>query len=269
MADLRLHSTTNPSADLIHRLRRLRAINIIIGTSALAVLTGCICWRTYKSYTRWLLLGRGGLPHNFFGFSLQSILEHVLPYRNRTNKGMRTTDEYEELDVLARYDDRAMVRYLDMSLPVKDERPFVVRTLAPQRQAGSGGNAALRQQLLQAFDRIVAARSDVVCAGDSKLEGGGPAIYLTDTANLPRGTERTVGEVAHIHIDADGSCHCTLSLPDAREVITKRWGQKHMGSGMLLPHGYVMLYAPTCKEDVDIIEQIIEASVGYMSVPKG
>ena len=72
------------------------------------------------------------------------------------------------------------------------------------------------------------------------------------------------GEIAHVH-QSDGSAHVVLSFADAKEVIAKGWGERHeLVGGMILPWGYVFLYAPRDEGEVEVMKRIFEAGVGFM-----
>lgn len=77
---------------------------------------------------------------------------------------------------------------------------------------------------------------------------------------MPSWAKRTHGEIAHIHIDADGSGHCSMSPADAMEVVEKGWGQRHRLSHWI-NIGFVMVYAPRNEEEVEVMRTIFGAAV--------
>lgn len=55
-----------------------------------------------------------------------------------------------------------------------------------------------------------------------------------------------------------------LSFPDAKEVISKGWGERHRLSGTKrIPLGYTMLYQPRSVEEVEVFVRIMRASVEF------
>ena len=75
-------------------------------------------------------------------------------------------------------------------------------------------------------------------------------------------------ELAHVH-PAENSLHVWVSPPDAKEIVGKGWGERFPLSslGMLHP-SWVMVYAPRNMEEVDVIEEIIRAAIGFLTGEK-
>jgi hypothetical protein len=92
----------------------------------------------------------------------------------------------------------------------------------------------------------------------SRLEGHGPALFIKGFKSV------TKAEIAHLHIDAEGSAHAVLSYKDAKQVIEKEWGERHPLSGKGIPLSYVILYAPRNEEEIAIMSDIFRAGVAYM-----
>jgi len=69
--------------------------------------------------------------------------------------------------------------------------------------------------------------------------------------------------MAHIH-ESDLSTHVVLSLADAREVVSKGWGEWHGLSGIGLPLGFTMLYVPRNRGEVEVMTRVLGAGVAYM-----
>jgi len=77
-----------------------------------------------------------------------------------------------------------------------------------------------------------------------------------------------MNEIAHLH-ESEGSMHVCLSLPDAKLVIERGWGERFGLSGSIVPVTYIMVYAPHQgegkeEEEVKIVEGIIRAGVKFM-----
>lgn len=57
-----------------------------------------------------------------------------------------------------------------------------------------------------------------------------------------------------------------LSLADAKHVVEKCWGQRHLGSGSdALPLGFTLIYAPQTMQDMDVFAEILRASIAFMT----
>ena len=88
-------------------------------------------------------------------------------------------------------------------------------------------------------------------------------MFLKEQYALPSLIAKCGREVAHIH-GSDMSSHLLLSLPDAKEVIARGWGERHRLSGSaLVPLGYTMLYSPRKVEEVGVLTAIFEGGIEY------
>ena len=57
----------------------------------------------------------------------------------------------------------------------------------------------------------------------------------------------------------------TLSCADAKEVISKGWGERHRLAGTYLNLGYTFVYAPRDLEEVEIMGKVFKAGIAFMS----
>ena len=48
---------------------------------------------------------------------------------------------------------------------------------------------------------------------------------------------------------------------DAKEVVSKGWGERHMLSGVAVPVGYTIIYAPRDEPELVTFMAIIQAAV--------
>ncbi len=77
-------------------------------------------------------------------------------------------------------------------------------------------------------------------------------------------------EFAHIHPAYDGSLHMALSAEDFQTVIEKNWGEQHpLAGGGLIPETIALVYAPRNIEEMDIVMQIVNASLKNATATKG
>jgi hypothetical protein len=120
----------------------------------------------------------------------------------------------------------------------------------------------VQQAYLKAFDNLVEANSEAVEWRTSVLERRGRAMFLTDTYDLPNPLAYARRELAHLH-DSDISGHILLSFDDAREVLSKGWGERHRVAGTIAPLGYMIIYQPRNMKELDIFLEILKASISY------
>lgn len=230
------------------------------------------------NYVQWLSLGRGGLPSTPLGWVINWLAYPL------GNKDLCTADSYyTPLEASAPKGDRTKLSFLQGPLAQRSgTRPAVPLFVIPQRQTSAKAPVGLvRERQEAAFAELAQRYAGRVQVKQSGQEGHGAAIWLTEAyqSALPAWAEGTRGEIAHIHWGADNSAHCTLSLRDAREVVGKGWGQRHMLSGvklglfgrgkMIISHGYTMIYAPRTVEEVDVQMGIFEAAIRCMSGQDG
>ena len=116
------------------------------------------------------------------------------------------------------------------------------------------------------FDQIAASNPSVVQIRTSAAEKHEDALWLSPDVPMQPWAKRTVGgECAHVHLTVDGSAHVTLSIADAKEVVGKNWGERHGLSGVFIPWGYVLLYAPRDESEVEVMENVFKAGIGFMA----
>jgi len=138
---------------------------------------------------------------------------------------------------------------------------------------------SLLQQQHEYFHHLAQLNPDLLRVATSGLEKRGPALFTASNVHAPEPVDgHTKGEIGHFHLlDSDddsgcvpdGSGHVTLSLEDAKEVIAKGWGQRHMMSGRLgakiVGKGFVLVYAPQDKEELEVMKRIFKAGAAYMA----
>ena len=105
---------------------------------------------------------------------------------------------------------------------------------------------------------------NAVTKGPSEQEGGFSAgLFVRDKFG-------TKHEVYHYH-DSEGSAHATLAPADAKLVIDKGWGERHVLSGQLplaslrdaIPLTYIMIYAPRNKEELEVHRLVARSAVEW------
>ena len=68
--------------------------------------------------------------------------------------------------------------------------------------------------------------------------------------------------------------HMCLSLKDAATVVSSGWGEPHILAGtdmggMMLARGLVLVYAPRTPEEVDVVLNILQASLAFATSERG
>jgi ureidoglycolate hydrolase len=111
-------------------------------------------------------------------------------------------------------------------------------------------------------------------------------IIHPDIPSPHKDADQGLREIAHIH-HIDHSLHVILSPADSKtgalffhlsmrphlnmklSAIDLGWAERHPLSGVSsflpLPNSYLLVYAPRDEEELDIVEHIIVASIGYMT----
>ena len=93
------------------------------------------------------------------------------------------------------------------------------------------------------------------------LERRGQALFLNAKQNVPAVSAKCGGEMAHIH-ESDLSAHLLMSFADAKEVISKGYGERHRMSGSaVIPLGYTLVYVPRNLQELDVLMRIFEAAI--------
>ena len=132
----------------------------------------------------------------------------------------------------------------------------------PHRQLTQLPGQPVRAALASLFDRKIAEHGEHVEYALSHFERRHFAITLKAPASRVAGL--SFGEIAHIH-PSDNSMHMILHASDAVAVVDSGWGQRHGLAGLAvdLPETYVMVYAPRHQQDLDVVEELLEAAIAY------
>ncbi|KAI0436389.1 hypothetical protein F4803DRAFT_542424 [Xylaria telfairii] len=243
-------------ATLLSKAQALaRPERIIYTTTAATALLALLAYSRH-CYAEWHALGEGGVPRDVRGW-LINVVAHVVarrdqravpaPYEKDGSAIVLSAREEETYGACARTSFFAN----GFSLPLYNgPRPTVPTTVVPQRQTSRvATDDVLKAQT--AYLRAIAAANPVLFAmKPSALESPDfDALWVipgakgkVDPDAVKWFPARARGEVVHVH--PEGSMHVCLSLVDAAEVVRCGWGERHKMSGVMLPWGYVMVYAP-------------------------
>ncbi len=224
----------------------MKKMILVIAVIVFAI--GIWVWRDYQS---WLALGPGGVPYNLRGWAQVTWMR--LWKKNPLDPAVFADKMGKDGDiaVLANLPPRAGIR------PTIDPHPV------PHRQKDQFSDEQTRKDLTALFDAMIASHAQLLHYQKSTFERRNDAIFLREP---DKGTPNTkaLGEVGHIH-PSDGSMHITLSPSDAKKVLEAGWGELHSlaGDGGPLPFTYLMIYSPRNKEELAVVEQILNAAVRY------
>jgi hypothetical protein len=219
-----------------------------------------------SSYAGYLALGKGGLPHNIFGWLLQASIQ---PFAKRD---LTSAAPYHDPKVISRYPPHSRESFLLAPLPERvGPRPVVPGYIVPQRQTTATVGGDMQGRMRDFMDALVQSNRELLVMKPSGLEGVGTKAIFPRTpaeggkAQLPVFMEKIKGETAHIH-DQDGSTHVTLSLADAEQVVIKGWGQRHKLSGVAgyIPHTYLLVYAPRNDDEYETWKGLVAAGCAFV-----
>ncbi|SRR6266498_819090 len=127
---------------------------------------------------------------------------------------------------------------------------------------------------MQQFISLANRNADLVQLKPSVYERHTEAIFVRDDSPVYALGPGSLREISHVHATGDFSAHVVLAPQDAKKVIESGWGELHPLAGVqiikrmigkMVPRPYVLLYAPRDDQELDILIEIIKASVGFMT----
>ncbi|KAH8682340.1 hypothetical protein BX600DRAFT_505945 [Xylariales sp. PMI_506] len=234
---------------------------VVIAAGAIPLLANSI-----SAYRGWMALGKGGLPHNVFGW-LINVLLHPISRSDTRVPGPYTLESTEAV-----WGPAGRQSYYEGSAPSLrvGARPNVPTYVAPQRQITEQGAPEMIKRMDDFLDALVAANPEILQIKPSGLEHPERnALFLADKLSYPAHLENTNKEIAHVH--EEGSTHITLSLSDSARAIELGWAERHKLSGITkgLPWGYVMLYAPRNDSELEDWKRFVLAATKFNASTAG
>lgn len=244
---------------------------------------GYLTARFIDEYQGWLNMGQGGLPYNFYGYCVNLYLTFRFGRRDTMSLSLydrpdnnspawKKASQQEQMN--------AQKSWLATPLPVRaGPRSRAIHYCAPQREKNANEYldpelkevivnrlgfiyfSNVQQAYMKAFEDLVET-TDSVEWRTSVLERRGRAMFLKDTYDLPNPLAYARRELAHLH-DSDISGHILLSFGDAREVLSKGWGERHRVAGTIAPLGYMILYQPRNMKELEMFMNILKAAIAY------
>ena len=160
--------------------------------------------------------------------------------------------------------------YLHAPLPPRaGGRPRIMPRVMPQRQVPEPITPEARDRLQALVRRLAAEHPALLEQKPSHTEGKSTdGLYAKPAEEVPtlnpeaKEDKLLQREIAHAH-PADNSLHVWLSGPDARKVIEAGWGQ--MFPLKFVNKGWTMVYAPRNDEELEVVERIVNAGVGWVT----
>ncbi|KAB7745768.1 phospholipase [Nostocoides sp. F2B08] len=140
-------------------------------------------------------------------------------------------------------------------------RPEVFTDI-PQQQLTQNAPEDLQEEL---FTRVAALPE--VAGGASQISVPGARAFRLPDGRGPDDAYLVPAarEFAHLHPGYDGSLHLALPPEQAADVVAKGWGVPHMWAGTRLSAGFVMVFGPRDREELQTVAGIVEASHAYAS----
>ena len=237
-----------------------------------AILLLRLCSIVYDDYHAFLALGPGGTPSTFPGYLRVSCLR-LFALKNPLVPPPLIAKIQPALGYLLRLPHRC------------GPRPTVAG-IAPQRQTDQKPEIHLHQAMRRALNSLADSHPSIISKGNSCFEKHGLALFLSEdrephapnigSTHLNETCQKT-GEFCHLH-GTDTSMHLTLHPQDAALVISHGWGERHPLAGrnifgkVLLPAGFVMVYAPNEEYQIGVLMEIVRAGgwwVGGIGLGEG
>ncbi|KAF7375000.1 hypothetical protein MSAN_00386100 [Mycena sanguinolenta] len=175
----------------------------------------------------------------------------------------------------AEYDKAAtQERWLETPVERRGTRPVTGWHCVPHRQTNRLPSDEMAKRLDAIFEKHAAANPTLVQTIVSPHEKNVLAMVIhSDVPSPHKDAVQGLREIGHIH-RIDHSMHIILSPADSKTAIDLGWAERHPLSGVnpffpfpnnYLPSNYLLVYAPRDKAELDVVERILVASIGYMT----
>lgn len=247
-----------PSYLSIPSLTQLRTVDArIASATAIATVAAASAAWLVVDYNQWTSFGTGGTPPTPSGYWRMTKLRW---------RAYWSGDDMKDTSSLSSDGPKFLIK----ELPQREgKRPQIVARTMPQRQKAKELDPAVRERLHAIPAKYCKEHPDILLLDLSKTEGRSTdAIYARPNlpGRDPSAKDRILGdEIAHVH-PAENSLHVWLSPPDAKEVIENGWGERFPLSAMGMCHrSWIMVYAPRSAEEVDVVEEVVKAGVGFLT----
>ncbi|KAK7033029.1 hypothetical protein R3P38DRAFT_2920269 [Favolaschia claudopus] len=240
-----MNSSLSKIETLIHRHPRTVGLGIVAAVG--------VPW-IIDNYLKFLALGKSGLSRiGPLGWLVALTL---------TAFGRETVSTAE-------YERGTKERWLETPVERRGARPLTGWHCVPHRQVDRLPADEIAKRLDAIFEKHVAANPTLIQTTLSPHEKTVPGVIIHPDIPSPHNDAKLgLREVAHIH-PIDHSMHVILSPADSKIVVDLGWAERHPLSGVSrllpLPNTYLLVYAPRDEEELDVVESILVASIGYMT----
>ncbi|KAI9715519.1 MAG: hypothetical protein M1828_000826 [Chrysothrix sp. TS-e1954] len=262
----------------------------------------------YRDYSAWYALGRGGVPHNIIGYTLQSALgwlfgekdlvstecfDKVIEKENddfaKGRAGLRTgrvrsgSVGYGPHPKPEPVENKSWIQGGELPMRV-GARPEIGKWYVPQRMIDESASEEMRNACKEMITTLASKNANLLTSGPSQIECGSPGLFLSPALVAPgvhdlrfptnppphhRTHPGGPSEMFHVH-DAEGSMHALVNAKDAKEIASKGWGIRHGLAGKRgTPWGYMLIFAPRNSEELGTIKRIVEAAAYYALEGRG
>lgn len=133
---------------------------------------------------------------------------------------------------------------------------------APHSQVDQLVPPVERRRLGLAVIARAEALADISLGPSRRAPPGSVGFYLDEASCCPNPDAFLLGrEIAHVHLEDDGSLHAVLPPDLHRLAIERGWAEPHPMAGMpTVSPRTVMLYAPRDDHEVDVIAGLVLAA---------
>ncbi|KXJ88656.1 hypothetical protein Micbo1qcDRAFT_166091, partial [Microdochium bolleyi] len=247
---------------------------IITATIGSGLVASFATW-CYHDYQAYLALGPGGPPYNVKGWAW--ITFGIRPFA-LSKSGATLVSDYPETGA-----HESTVR-----LPPRQGERALLGGIAPHRQLSQKAPEHMRERIVTLFSNAAKQYPELLEIKKSLYERHHDALFVSpallqqqpevksDTAAssacCPECATIARGEIGHMHPDL--SVHVYLSPADARQVIEKRWAERHrlavprtawVKNKYAIADTYLMIYGPRNEEELDVLAVILANGIRYMT----
>ncbi|KAF1930755.1 uncharacterized protein M421DRAFT_418236 [Didymella exigua CBS 183.55] len=222
----------------------------VLATILVLTLPVLTAFCTYHDYKAFLSLGPGGTPSTPLGYLKVKTLGLI-----------SLRDPLRPLPIPPHF--RPQKGYLD-SLPARSgERPLVAG-IAPQRQQTQQSDEDMYAGLVARMQSYTQEPANLLLERTSCFEKNSSGLFASSPITRTCG-----GEICHAH-PSDGSLHLTLHPADSKIMLESGWGERHpLAKGgwfrRFVPREFVLIYAPRTEGDLQVVMQIVAASIWWVS----
>lgn len=207
-----------------------------------------------KDYKTFLALGPGGTSYSFGGYTKLSLISFF-----------KLRDPYHAPEMPSRL--RPQKGFLS-GLPARRGRRPQLAGIAPQRQITQICSPAMLQALQDTIRGLADECPSHWYVATSAFEKHNEALF----SKFKTFTEPDYyGEIVHSHA-SDGSMHLVLHPEDVKIVLKQGWGERHpLARGKTwwwhspCPRGFMIVYGPRDREELQHIKSIIRAAAWWVS----